>query len=383
MPWVRISVVALAGLVASACATPAVPEVGGRSAARQAGSTRSQVAAEEAAAAPRSPIEVRTEPEVVAAPEGALCVVRGTGRPETGKCGPAVLVSDARDGGRAIAQVAVGDFPIAWGFFADGTRAWVHAEASGVTVSGFSPHAGERFSIRGELEAVPERVWLFDETLVQVKRGSDDGGAVVSVQGDLDGIADMALNVSCEVLGYDTLARPTRGRVRPPRRGPIAVAKGTRLTLRTAPQDAPFVTLRGGGDSLPVSLEVREVLGDWTRVRLETRLVRLDGWVLEREIERNRLSGSVSRGRMSCGTGRGAEPALERVRLSEDAAIAVGPKGRVERAPALVIAKGTEVFVEERSDGRARVRMTGPITPPPGADFYLDESVLVAVAPAP
>jgi hypothetical protein len=257
----------------------------------------------------------------------------------------------------------------------------VHATTGGVTVSGFAAHTTEQFTIRGELEAVPGHVWLFDETPVLVKQGVDGRGAMISVQGDLDGVADMPLEVACEVLGYDPLPRPPAGigrASRSPRRGPIAVAKGRSLSLRTGPRDAPFVTLKGGGDSLPVSLEVREVLGDWTRVRLETQRVRLDGWVPERDIQRNRLSASVGRGRLSCGTSDSSPPTEGRMRLADDTILSVGPPGRIEPAPSLVVAKGTEVLVASRLDGLAEIRLLGPIAAPAGAAFYVAESALIA-----
>jgi hypothetical protein len=376
MLWARVAFVALAASACAAPLAPASPGVGAQLGGDSPLDPASTPATEAVLAA--SSVEVRVEPEAPTAPEGAVCVVRGTGRPDVGMCGSPLILSDTRSGGRPIAQVAVGGFPISWGFFADGGRAWVHAESDGVSASGYTPHAGERFSIRGELEAVPGHVWLFDETAVRVKQGVEGGGALVSVHGDLDGVADMSLKIPCEVLGYDMLPRASAriGRSSPVRRGPRAVAKGKRLTLRGAPQDAPFVTLKTDGETLPVSLEVREALGDWARVRLETRSVRLDGWVLDREIERNRLAATVGRGRVSCGVAHAISRLTERVKLSEDATLSVGPKGRIAPAPSLAIAKGTEVLVEARGDGLARVTLPGSISPPPGAGFYLPESVL-------
>lgn len=320
--------------------------------------------------------EVTAGAALPAPPDGAACVIRGSGRPRP-SCGDSpLLVSEHKSGRRPLARVTPGGFPISWGFFKDTERAWVHAEARGVTLSGFTATAEETFSSRGEVPVLLGHAWVKGEAPIRVRRAVEDGVVSVSVRGDFDGVDALAWNVSCDLLGYDPAPRrPTAlRRSSDQKRLRAARPRGRRLHIHAAPGETAFGTLAGAGDSLYLPLDVVEVLGDWSRVRFDTYHMRFDVWVRSAEIEAGG-GGSIGSFMGQCALGTPLPGSKERATLIADTPLGLLPSESAT-SRALTIAAGTEVVVDARKSGFAKVIVAGPITPPPGASFLLPESVL-------
>ena len=308
------------------------------------------------------------------APDGVLCVVRGSGRPRGGGCGLPLPVTGDLRGKEPVARVRPDQTSISWGIFRSGSRAWVHVKDQGISVAGFTDLEGETFSVRGEVPVLTGHMWLLDEAAVEIHHAKQDGAVLVSVKGDLiKGVDDLELPVACDALGYDPLPGRT---VSVGGRGANAAPSGNELRLSIGPNERPFAKLGDGGQALSLPLEEVEALGDWTRVRLETAYARFDGWAPSASIDRQRGFGGRGRFGSICRLGRVLPPSDERAVVTEDSPLALGFGGQVRDASALRIAEGTEVVVASRRAGMVRVWIESAIEPPEGASFYVKESAL-------
>ena len=350
------------------------------------------------------------------APDGVLCVVRGSGRPRGGGCGLPLPVTGDLRGKEPVARVRPDQTSISWGIFRSGSRAWVHVKDQGISVAGFTDLEGETFSVRGEVPVLTGHMWLLDEAAVEIHHAKQDGAVLVSVKGDLiKGVDDLELPVACDALGYDPLPGRT---VSVGGRGANAAPSGNELRLSIGPNERPFAKLGDGGQALSLPLEEGEALrwgvprvcsqradealggavevsrvdaeravphrlgevgearDDWTRVRLETAYARFDGWAPSASIDRQRGFGGRGRFGSICRLGRVLPPSDERAVVTEDSPLALGFGGQVRDASALRIAEGTEVVVASRRAGMVRVWIESAIEPPEGASFYGTESPL-------
>ncbi len=391
----RIGLLFLAGsLTVAACSRPEGPAVSRVVAGRPAGQPTSGIPTSGIAApSPMAdatgdvthvqatlsgatlPLAARPEP-----PPGVGCAVYGRGTGFEDACVPRKLsVASARHGGAALARVRVSDVDLAWGFFDKPGRAWVHAADGGLTVEGFVDASSVAFTLRREVEIVPDHVWLKSGIPV-FARGVDAEGVTVTVADAIAGVSDIPAKVPCDTLLFDPPdpPPPVDPAAAPP---PVLETTSPRwltLPLFAGPGGARVATLRGATEPPPVLLEIAEKRDAWLRVRFDTGRARFDVWARARDVGAE--TGGLWGDSIGCGTGGShGGPPMRKVSRRIGVAVAETPSERA--APGLALEEGAIVRVLERRGGFASVdSKNSAVSPPEGKRFWVPESALEPVS---
>lgn len=316
-------------------------------------------------------------------PKGVACAIYGRGSARFARCGaPSVQVTDTPSSDVATAVVQLSEADFAWGFYPDGTKAWIYLDDGTFTVDAFADPKDARFVLRREVDVIAKHVWFKEGIAVRVKN-ADQRGVAVAVEDEVAGIADIDARVPCDTILFDgdRAAPPAALGVSPPTTtstDKVVYAAQPSLSLYRAPAMNRVATLGSDEQPFGIPLTVVRQWRAWVRVAFETESARFDVWASSTDLSDE--PGLWVLGTSSCCggpavAGTSAPPSV----VLETTRVIVGPSPLGSPTSSVTIRKGAEVDVVSRESGFAAIRPRAAVavTPPEAAFFWMPESMLV------
>jgi hypothetical protein len=313
-------------------------------------------------------------------PSDAVCFVRGTGDPFSNRCSESVSVTQGKDGSTPIGKLDVRSLDVTWAFFEGKGRAWVGARSAGVTMTGFADTKDRSFRLTSETAAIPGHIWFREGARVVVKDAKTNT-IDVAVVADTFGGQSLLAETTCDNLAFDPQSqadiRASRKTTTRAASGHTAAPMRSVLPLRLAPRGLVVMTLTYDKDPLPITVNVTERDGAFSRIVFDTEEAHFDVWVSSTELDTAHGRG-VGHGSSACG-GRTVDPdpaSLFDVLADTPVVVARKPAlgGGVD---GVTIARGGLVSTLRRQGGFAEITTPfGAITAPTGLSFWIPETAL-------